>query len=80
MGKNLVGKKTIVIKGDDSKCYDEVIFVMKNKTPDLFLADKIINKYKDENIMRVRIFFECVFYCILIILIIVISVKILMLI
>ena len=77
MGKNLIPQKTIIIKGDDSKFYDEVIFVMKETVPDLILADKIINKIKDENIIRIRMILECIFYFVLLILITLISIKIL---
>lgn len=77
MGKNLAPQKTIIIKGDESKFYDEVIFVMKETTPDLILADKIINKIKGENIIKVKMILECIFYFVLLILILLISIKIL---
>lgn len=77
MGKNLTPQKTIIIKGDESKFYDEVIFVMKETAPNLILADKIINKIKGENIIKVKMILECIFYFVLLILILLISIKIL---
>ena len=68
--------KAIIIKGDNTKCYDEVIFVMKKEQPDLVLADKIINKYRYELIQRTKIFFECIFYFVMLILAIIIGIKI----
>ncbi len=69
MGKDLKNKinRTIIIKGNATKFYDEVIFVMKEKNPDLFLADKIFNKYDAKKIIRIKLILECVFYvCLLI--------------
>ncbi len=72
--------KAIVIKGDSTKCYDEVIFVMKKEKPNLILADKIINKYKREKMYVITNILECGFYLIMLVLAIVIGIKIVMMI
>ena len=78
MGKDLKNKikRTIIIKGDATKFYDEVIFVMKEKNPDLFLADKIFNKYEEKKIMIIRLILECVFYVCLLIFVLVLLIKV----
>ena len=78
MGKDLKNKikRTIIIKGDATKFYDEVIFVMKEKNPDLFLADKIFNKYDADKIIRIKLILECVFYVCLLVFILVLLIKI----
>lgn len=79
MGKNLVSKnktRTIIIKGDKTKSYDEVIFIMKNKKPSLFLADKLINKYKREYILKLKLILESIYYLSLFIFALVIFIKI----
>ena len=79
MGKNLVSKnktRTIIIKGDKTKSYDEVIFIMKNKKPSLLLADKLINKYKREYILKLKLILESIYYLSLFIFALVIFIKI----
>ena len=78
MGKDLKNKakQTIIIKGDATKFYDEVIFVMKEKNPDLFLADKIFNKYDAGKIIKIRLILECVFYVCLLIFVLVLLIKV----
>ena len=83
MGKNLIAKnkiknksKIIIIKGDETKIYDEVIFFIKNKSASLFLADKLINKYKLEYISKLRLISESLYYISLFIFALVIFIKI----
>jgi len=77
-------KRTIIIKGDASKSYEEVIFIMKdnfkNYYPDLFLADKILAHYKFKKSCRLKNILECSFYFSVLILIIIIGVKIILII
>ena len=83
MGKDLIAKnkiknesKIIIIKGDETKIYDEVIFFIKNKSASLFLADKLINKYKLEYISKLRLISESFYYISLFIFALVIFIKI----
>ena len=80
MGKNLMNNKTIIIKGDETKFYDEVIFVMKNRQPDNLLADtlaeKIINRHRAENIIKAKALLEIIFYICVLVLVIAIASKI----
>lgn len=64
--------RAIIIKGDDTKYYDEVIFVMKDEK---LLADKIINSYR--KICRIKIMLESIFYFVMLILAVGIGMKIL---
>ena len=68
--------RAIIIKGDDTKIYKEVIFVLRDDKPDLILADKIITKFKKIN--KLKNILECVFYFVLISCVIVIIIKIIL--
>jgi hypothetical protein len=73
-------KRTIIIKGNKSKCYEEIIFIMKNNFmnvyPDFSIVDKIINNYKVGKLYRLKNLLECIFYIAALIFMLIISIKI----
>ncbi len=63
--------KAIIVKGDDTNFYDEIIFVMKDEKE---LANKIIARNK--KICRGKIMFESIFYFVMFLLAIALGTKI----
>ena len=68
--------RAIIIKGDDTKIYKEVIFVLRDDKPNLIMADKIILEL--QKTIKLKKILECVFYFVLICCLIIIIIKIIL--